>query len=371
MGDRHQDRRGRLAALLAGVPAGPVDAALITGVANVRYLTGLASTNAVLLVRAAGTAVLATDARYAGTAAEVCPDLPCVVERATAQALTALAAESGVRRLGFEAHHVSVERHAELAAMGKGGARPAAPSQVELVPLGRPVEELRTVKDEAEISLLREACAITDRAFAAVLPLIGPGVTEREIAVALERHMVDLGAEGPAFDSIVASGPHGAIPHHRPGGRAIARGDLVTMDFGARYGGYHADMTRTVAVGAAAGWQRTIYALVKDAQRAGIDAARPDAGVQEVDGAARAVIEAAGHGDDFPHGLGHGVGLEIHEAPMLGYGKTGKLGDRVPITAEPGVYLKGRGGVRIEDTLVVRPNGPEILTKTTKDLLVL
>ncbi|MFC7566340.1 M24 family metallopeptidase [Actinomadura namibiensis] len=240
-----------------------------------------------------------------------------------------------------------------------------------LAPLPPLVEELRFVKGEDEIVLLAEACAITDRAFDAVLPRLRPGLTERQVAVALERQMVDFGAEGIAFESIVASGPNGAVPHHRPGDRALQPGDLVTMDFGARYAGYHADMTRTVAIGEPAGWQRDVYDLVRAAQQAAVDAAVPDTDVSRVDAAARDLIAAAGHGADFTHGLGHGVGLEIHEAPLMGYGRTGKLMDRVPITAEPGVYLAGRGGVRIEDTLVVRANGPELLTKTTKDLLVL
>ncbi|MFI0445173.1 M24 family metallopeptidase [Actinomadura sp. 6N118] len=359
MGELHETRRGRLTELLA---ANDIEAMLVTRLVNVRYLTGLASSNAALLVRADGPAVLATDARYAGTAAEVCPDLELVVERQTAQVLTTLAAGEGVRRLGFEAHDVTVEKHTELVALERG---------IRLPPVSRPVEGLRKVKDEAELALLREACAITDRAFEHILPMVRPGMTERQIAVALERQMIDLGAEAPAFDSIIASGPNGAVPHHHPGDREIETGDLVTMDFGARYGGYHADMTRTVAVGRVADWQRDVYELVKRAQQAAVDAARPGAETKVVDAAARDLIAAAGHGDDFPHGLGHGVGLEIHEAPLMGYDKTGKLMDRVPVTAEPGVYLAGRGGVRIEDTLVVRADGPELLTKTTKELLVL
>ncbi|WP_067489992.1 M24 family metallopeptidase [Actinomadura hibisca] len=359
MGETHEARRDRLAALVADNGA---DALLVTRLVNVRYLTGLDSSNAALLVRADGPAVLATDARYGGMAAQVCPELEVIVARPTAESLVTLAADAGVARLGFEAHDLTVEKHAALAAMDGG---------IAFMPLGHPVEELRRVKDEHEITLLAEACAITDRAFDAVLPTLRPGLTEREIAVALERHMVDFGAEGVAFASIVASGPNGAIPHHHPGGRAVAAGDLVTMDFGARYGGYHADMTRTVAIGEPAAWQREIYELVRRAQQAAIDAAVPGADTAAVDAAARDLIKAAGHGDDFPHGLGHGVGLEIHEAPLMGYDRTGKLRDRVPITAEPGVYLTGRGGVRIEDTLVVRAAGPELLTKTTKELLVL
>ncbi|MBC6461023.1 M24 family metallopeptidase [Actinomadura sp. HBU206391] len=357
MSEIHNLRRDRLAQVVARRDA---EAALITDLVNVRYLTGLASSNAALLMYADGASVLCTDGRYVGIAASACPELELIVDRLTARALVAHAAAGGVRRLAFEAHALTVEAHGELAE--------EAPS---LVPLGRAVEELRRVKDEAEIDLLREACAITDQAFADVHTMIAPGVTEREVAIALERRMVDLGAERPAFESIVASGPNGAIPHHRAGARAIGAGDLVTMDFGALCGGYHADMTRTVAVGRVAEWQRSVYDLVATAQRAGCEAAVPDAEVGAVDSAARDIIKEAGHGDDFTHGLGHGVGLEIHEAPLLGYDKTGKLVDRVAITAEPGVYLAGRGGVRIEDTLVVRADGPELLTKTTKELLVL
>ncbi|MCP9954961.1 aminopeptidase P family protein [Actinomadura madurae] len=358
MGETHLARRRRLAALVAERDAG---ALLVTRLVNVRYLTGLDSSRAALLVPAGGDAVLATDGRYAGMAAEVCPELPIIVDRQVAHVLLKRAAEDGHGRVGFEAHDMTVEQHAGLAADAEG----------ELVPLGHLVEELRRVKDEEEIALLREACAITDRAFAAVLSEIRAGVTERAVAVALERAMVDLGAERPAFESIIASGPNGAVPHHHPGGRELERGDLVTLDFGALYGGYHADMTRTVAIGEPADWQRDLYDLVHRAQRAALDAAVPGAETKAVDAAARDVIAAAGHGDAFPHGLGHGVGLEIHEAPLMGYDKTGKLVDRVPITAEPGVYLAGRGGVRIEDTLVVRAGGPELLTTTTKDLLVL
>jgi Xaa-Pro aminopeptidase len=242
------------------------------------------------------------------------------------------------------------------------------------------VEELRVVKDEEEIALLARACEITGAAFDLVVTQIRAGMTEREVAVLIERAMVDAGAEKPAFDTIVASGPNGAIPHHSPGGRRIEPGDMITIDCGARYAGYHADMTRTVVLGPPAGWQREVYGLVAAAQRAGITAAVPGAAAADVDAAARDMIKAAGHGEHFGHGLGHGVGLEIHEAPQLGVARPGTLGDRVPITVEPGVYLPGMGGVRIEDTLVVRSGAgraaPRDLLTTTKtvtpgELLVL
>ncbi|WP_285779796.1 Xaa-Pro peptidase family protein [Microtetraspora sp. NBRC 13810] len=352
----HAARRARLAAALPELSA---DAVLVTKPVNVRYLTGLASSNAALLVRVgeAG-AVLATDVRYIETARRICPDVEIVQERDVAGALAGRAAGA---RLAVEAHHMPVAEFHRL-----GDARGAT-----LVPVSAPVERLRVVKDEAEIDLLRTACAITDQAFADVLPVIRPGVTEREIARALETRMAELGADKPAFDSIVAAGPNGAVPHHSPGDRPVRRGDLVTMDFGALSAGYHADMTRTVAVGEPAGWQRDLYDLVREAQRAGRHALRRGASAHDVDAAAREVIAAAGHAGDFGHGLGHGVGLEIHEDPFLGPDKPGRIEDRVPITVEPGVYLPGKGGVRIEDTLVARDDRPELLTKTTKELLVL
>ncbi len=357
MPETHAARRERLQAVLA---AGDADAALITSLVNVRYLTGLDNSNAALLVPADGRAVLATDSRYALTAERDCPDLELLTCRAVESALADLASGRGLRRLAFEAHEMTVERCDALTS----GAGELAPR-----PLGRVVEELRMVKDDAEIALLGRACAITGAAFDEVAPRIAAGMTEHELAVLIDRAMVDAGAEKPAFDTIVASGPNGAIPHHTPSARAFAPGDLITVDCGARYGGYHADMTRTVVLGDPAGWQRDLYALVAAAQRAGIDAAEPGAPVADVDAAARDVIAAAGHGEHFSHGLGHGVGLEIHEAPMLGHGRPGRLADRVPITVEPGIYLPGRGGVRIEDTLVVRSGASasarDLLTTTT------
>jgi len=364
MSEIHAARRARVQAKIAALGA---DAALITSLVNVRYLTGLASSNAAVLLPADGQGILGTDSRYAPTAARDCPDLELLIDRFIEPALVGLAAARELRRIAFEAQEMTVERHAALAAANR---------ELTLIPLGRAVEELRMVKDEAEIELLARACAITSEAFSLVLPAIRPGMTERQFAILLERAMTDRGAEGLAFDSIVASGPNGATPHHMPADRPFAAGDLVTVDCGARFGGYHADMTRTVVIGEPAAWQQEIYELVAAAQRAGVAAIRVGASVAAVDAAARDMIAAAGHGDHFQHGLGHGIGLEVHEAPMIGYGKTGTLRDRVPVTVEPGIYLPGKGGVRIEDTLVVRAGtgvagSAETLTTTTRELLVL
>jgi len=287
------------------------------------------------------------------------------VDRSCGPALIAWAAGRGLRRVGIEAHVVTL---AGLDLLRAAAGEPP----LELVSLQEPVESLRTTKDEAELSLIEQACAISDHALSELFTTITVGRTERELAHELEHRMHVLGAEAPAFASIVAGGSHSAIPHHEPTDRPLERGDLLKIDFGARVGGYHADMTRTVVVGARPQrWQQEIHDLVAAAAQVGREALTPGAAAIDVDAAARAVIEAAGHGADFPHGLGHGVGLQIHEAPMMGPTANGRLADRVPVTVEPGVYLPGRGGVRIEDTLVVRDGAPALLTTTTRELLVL
>jgi Xaa-Pro aminopeptidase len=361
MPEIHAARRRRAQELVRESGA---DAALITAGPNVRYLTGLASSNAALLLPAEGDgALLATDSRYTGAARRDAPDLDLVEERFIEARLATEASRRGVGRLAFEAHEMTVERHEELAMRADG---------VATIPFGRKIESLRLVKDTEELERLAVACQLTDAALAEVLPRIRPGMSERMLATLLDHTMALLGADRPAFDTIVASGPNGAIPHHAPTDRELARGDLVTMDFGALHDGYHADMTRTVAIGAVADWQREVYDLVALAQQAGIATLEDGVEAGAVDAAARDLIEAAGHAAHFQHGLGHGVGLEIHEAPMLGYGRTGKLTDRVPVTVEPGVYLPGEGGVRIEDVLVVTAGDrARFLTSTTRELLVL
>jgi Xaa-Pro aminopeptidase len=363
MPDIHAVRRERTQAKVAECDA---DAVLVTSPPNVRYLTGLASSNAALLLPASGRGLLATDSRYELAARRDCADIELIIGRFIEALLAGEMTRRGMRRVAFEAHEMTMERHRDLAAGAEG---------VTLVPFGRGIEDLRTVKDTTEIELLATACRISSQALADMLPRIRPGLTERALAAGLEYRMTELGAEKPAFDTIVASGPNGAIPHHAPSDRPMRHGDLVTIDFGARYGGYHADMTRTVALGEPAGWQLEIYQLVAAAQRAGVAAARLGAEVGEVDAAARDLISAAGHGEHFQHGLGHGVGLEVHEAPMIGYGRTGKLAYRVPVTVEPGIYLPGTGGVRIEDVLVVgagaADGAAQILTTTTRELLAL
>ena len=354
MPEVHAARRNALRALL-----GDADAVLVSRLVNVRYLTGFTGSNGALLVTR-DAEVLATDGRYIEQSARQAPDVERAIVAGPLTALTERAAKAGVARLAFESHDMTVDTYETLTQVG--------PS---LTKLGRAVESLRAVKDEEEIGLLREACAVADRAFARLLPRLAPGRTEKEVGRELEALMLEEGGDGPSFETIVASGPNSAVPHHRPTDRVLAPGELVKLDFGSLYRGYHSDMTRTVVLGPIADWQRDVYALVERAQAAGRAALGIGAVTGEVDKAARDVIVEAGHGDDYTHSLGHGVGLEIHEAPTLRAGGADALGDRTPVTVEPGVYLAGRGGVRIEDTLVVRADGPELLTTTPKELIVL
>ena len=347
----------RRAALRATLRQRELDALLVTNLLNVRYLTGFTGSNAALLVPADpdADAVFCTDGRYRTQAEAQVPDLERVVDRLCDTVL--LARVGGAARIGYESHHVTVDRLDALA----GALAGAAPS-AELVRASGLVEEQRLVKDDAEVEALRMACAAADRALAGLVEHGGlrPGRTEREIARELEGRMLDHGAAGPSFESIVAAGAHSAVPHHRPTDAVVKAGDLVKLDFGALVDGYHSDMTRTLVVGRAADWQRELYELVVASQAAGRAALA----------AARGVVERAGYGEQFPHGLGHGVGLEIHEAPALSKAGAGTLLPGMAVTVEPGVYLAGRGGVRIEDTLVVRAGAPELLTLTTKELVV-
>jgi Xaa-Pro aminopeptidase len=334
----------------------------------VRYLSGFTGSNAALLVRADDeTPVLATDGRYLTQAAQQSPDAEIVIERACGLHLAARAAADGVRRLGFESHVVTVDNYANLQ---------RATPDVEFIRAAGTVEVLREVKDAGELALLRLACEAADSALLELVETGGlrPGRTEKQVGRELESRMLDHGADGISFETIVATGPNSAIPHHRPTDAVLAAGDFVKIDFGALVCGYHSDMTRTFALAPVAQWQRDVYDLVATAQRAGREALAPGAILKDVDGASRQVIADAGYAENFGHGLGHGVGLEIHEAPGISASAPGTLLAGSAVTVEPGVYLPGRGGVRIEDTLVVGSDdsrAPELLTRFPKELAVL
>ncbi len=352
----HALRRERLAAELR---ARGLDALLVTRLPNVRYLTGFTGSNGQVLVAADGRAVLLTDGRYEGQAAREAPDLERRVSRDRALAPAALEAARalGAARLGFEAT-LAYREARELEERADG---------LEVSAAEGVVERLRWEKDPDELRALERA---HDLAFERLPGLLREGVSEREVGLELEVAVRRAGAEALAFDPIVAFGEHAAEPHHRPCDRPLRRGDVVELDLGARASGYHADMTRTVAFGEPPGELRDLHALVARAQAAGLAALRAGATTGEVDGAAREVIAEAGLGERFPHGLGHGVGLEIHEGPWLRPGGTEPVPAGAVVTVEPGVYVPGLGGVRIEDAAVVGPEGARALGRVPRELVV-
>ncbi len=351
-------RRERFAARLSELG---FDAILITRLPNVRYLTGFTGSNGQVLLHADRTTFL-TDGRYTEQSRREVPDL----ERTTYSAFPSAFADAcralEVARVGFEAGGVTYKLYRDLAEAGDG---------VELVAVGEEVERLRWIKEPEEVEMIAEAQAVTDDCFDRIVAKLSEGMTEREVALEMELIMRQNGADGLAFDSIVAFGESAAEPHHHPGDRDLRRGDVVKLDFGALYRGYHADMTRTVAYGEPPPELREIHDLVKAAQQAGIDAVKPGIAGSEPDAAARAVIDEAGRGREFSHSLGHGVGLEIHEGPTLRAKSDDVLPVGAVVTVEPGVYVPGLGGVRIEDMVEVTEDGCRPMPRSTKDLVVL
>jgi Xaa-Pro aminopeptidase len=338
------------------------DGLVVSTLVNVRYLTGFTGSNGALVLRADGGGTFLTDGRYRDQAAAEVPDLEHVVTRDLLGVAGERAAAAG-GRWAVETHALSVDGHARLAEAAAG---------VTLVPSDRVVERAREVKDDVEVAALREACRISVAALEGLWagPLVGR--TEREVARDLEWRMLELGAEAVAFETILASGPHTAIPHHQPTDRVLAEGDLLKSDFGARVAGYHADCTRTVVLGRADAWQREVHAAVRASQAAGVEALREGRPVAESDAVARGVLDEAGWLEHFTTGLGHGVGLQIHEDPFIAASHAGTLASRTTLTMEPGIYVPGRGGVRIEDTVLVTPAAtgtPEVLTDLTTELL--
>lgn len=357
---RFAKRRRALASKLAGQR---VDQMLVTHLTHVRYLSGFSGSNGSVILSKDLTAKVSTDGRYRTQIAEEVRDLECVEARDTAVAL--LKEVQGPRRVGFEADYVS---HSQLEKL-----KAAAGEDVTLVPVSGVIEGIRLYKDPLELQRLREVADLANSSFAELLADggIAPGRREFEVAADLEYRMRMKGAERPSFDTIVASGPNSAKPHHGAGNRVIEDGDLVTIDFGAHLAGFNSDTTRTVVVGQASDFAKEIYGIVLEAQLAGCEAAVPGANLVDVDRACRDIIERAGYGEYFVHSTGHGLGLDVHEAPYAAVTGSGQLAENMTLTIEPGIYVPGKGGVRIEDSLIITSGTPENLTKLDKDLLIL
>jgi Xaa-Pro aminopeptidase len=352
----------RLKALRRLMANNGLDALMVSSAENRMYISGFTGSSGLLLVTPAE-AYLLTDGRYGVQARLEAPDWHLLQpEDVSPEVFAGICRERRLTRIGFEKDGVTYQQYEKLQVYFEG---------LELRPVLGLIESLRLIKDVEEIAKLQEAGVVTGAAFCYMLGRMHPGQTEQEIASCIECFMRSRGGGMPAFETIVAAGERGAMPHAQATDCEIRNGQLVVMDFGARCQGYMSDLTRTVCVGQSKSKQRHVYEVVLEAQQTALDLIRPGVAASQVDAAARQVIAGAGFGDYFTHALGHGVGLNIHEAPRLAPKQEMTLKTGMVMTVEPGIYIPGWGGVRIEDTVLVTETGCEILTPVTKDFIVI
>lgn len=362
----------RLDRLRAALREQNLDALLVTNPENRRYLSGYTghdsgADSAGALLISPGEVVLITDGRYIEQAGDECPSVRLVKrEGEFAPVAAQVIRELGAGRVGFEATHVTVALRDDLEAALKEQQPEGAPV-VSLVATRKLVEPLRAVKDASELAAIERAVQITDDTFAYLCGWLRPGLTERQVALEIERYMREHGADGVAFNPIVASGPNAALPHATPTDRALGLGEPITIDMGARYAGYCSDLTRTVCLGEPGPEAQALYDAVLAAQTAATEGLRPGLNGKEADALARDALTASGHGEHFLHSLGHGLGLEIHENPRLSkFGEEHQLATGMVVTVEPGAYISGKTGVRIEDTAVITEDGVRVLSRAHK-----
>jgi Xaa-Pro aminopeptidase len=358
------DYEGRQARLRRLLEQEGLDGLYLTSLPNLRYLCGFTGSNGSLLIAPERTRFL-TDSRYRTRSKEEVEAAEIEVygfREELEAAVPKAVQELGLDRVGFEAANVSVAQLEKMSEWFKG---------FDLRPTEGLVERLRRIKDPQELELIKTAAAITDEGFSFILDHVEVGKSERQIALDLEFYLRRMGADDVSFDPIVAAGERSAMPHARPGDQKIAKGSFLLFDFGCSYMGYCSDFTRTVLVGPADDWHREIYELVAQAQKSGLSAVAAGKAAAEVDKAARDVVDAAGLSEAFGHGLGHGVGLEIHEAPTIRKASIDILEAGNVVTIEPGAYFEGRGGVRIEDLVLVTENGADVLSLASKELILL
>ncbi len=336
-----------------------LDAMVVTHPQNRRYLSGFTGSDGALVITP-DQAILVTDFRYLEQAQGESPhfELAKATTDLFPKAVRELVAKSGVQRVGFESHHLSVANHSDWSAEAAG---------FELIPVKELVEEMRAIKDEGELEKIRRAVALGDAGMAHIRDFIAPGMTEKEVAWELEAHMRTHGAEAAGFDIIVASGPNGSMAHAPISDRVIQVGEPIVIDVGARVDGYHSDLTRTLVLGEPDARFQEIYDVVLKAQGAALEGIKPGMTGREADALARDVIEEAGYGEHFGHGLGHSLGLAVHENPRGSKVSEDVLRPGMTLTVEPGIYIPGWGGVRIEDLVVIREDGVEVLSQADKD----
>lgn len=352
----------RLKRLRASMAEKKLDAYLVTDLKNIRYLTGFTGSSAYAVV-SADKAFFLTDPRYTAQSREEVKGFRIRIFKKALDTVVQTVGELKAGVVGFESASVSFDNYTKLARAMRGKSR--------LKPSPGLVSALRGVKDPFEIEKISEAAKLLDKGFNHAMKVVKPGAIERDAAFAIETFWRKRGAESLAFDTIIASGERGALPHGKASEKRIKKGELVVVDMGALLNGYNSDETRTFVTGRPTAKQKEVYQVVRDAQAAGIESIRPGVKAAAVDLAARSVIKKAGYGKYFGHGTGHGVGLDIHEGPGLGPTSVDVLEEGTVITVEPGIYIPGWGGVRIEDMALVTKNGAKLLTSTTRDLVIL
>nr|WP_235612883.1 Xaa-Pro peptidase family protein [Moorella sp. Hama-1] len=355
---------GRLEQLRALMVRAGISALWVRQEENRRYLSGFTGDSGSLIITPTA-AYLLTDGRFSEQARKEAPDFQVVdLGPDPWDKMGTVLVNTGIEQLSFEAEYTTYATYAEFQEHARDWEQP-----VTLAPVKNFIDKLRQVKDQGEIATLERAIAIADAGFNHLLTILRPGLTERDVALELEYYLGKQGSSGPSFTTIIASGPRSALPHGVAGERILQPGDLVVMDFGAVYDGYHSDLTRTVALAPAPGEWRRLYDLVLAAQEKAITAIRPGMTGREVDAVAREHIAAAGYGEYFSHGLGHGVGLAIHEAPTLSIRSEVQLAPGMVVTVEPGVYLPGQGGIRIEDVVLIQEGGARVLSRAPKNFI--
>lgn len=336
-----------------------IDACIIRGMDNIFYLTGFRGSEGMVVVNRE-TTVLMTDSRYITHAREVARDAVVVEMRNRKKDIGDLFDRYSIKRAGFDSSHTTYGEYEFLR---------ETLDDVQLLPIGSKVEGIRICKDGEEIAAIRKAIDVATEAFVQTVGRLVPGRTEREIANELDYAMRRLGAEKPAFDTIVASGPRAALPHAEPSDREIREGETVIIDFGARVDGYCSDETCTVTVGALTGKLAEIFDIVNEARKLGIDSVKAGMPVSELDRVVRDRISSAGYGEYFRHSTGHGIGIAVHEAPTVNLSANGDFRENMVVTVEPGIYIPGLGGVRLEDMVVIESEGARVLTKIEKDAI--
>jgi Xaa-Pro aminopeptidase len=338
-----------------------LDGFLVTSLENIRYFSGFTGSDAALILTEDRRHLL-TDSRYTIQAQAEAQGYEIVEYRKKAEGIADTVLTRHLGRLGFESEHLNYALHANLS---------RELPQTRLVPLDEEIRTARIRKDASEIRSLRKTISIAEAALLNSLHLFKPGVVEKEVAREIEFEMRRLGADAVAFETIVASGERGALPHGKASDRKLKKGDFIIVDFGARHNGYHSDETCTLSLGSPTSEQKKVYSVVREAHDRAIATIRPGVSFEEIDHAARDYIRDKGHGNRFAHGLGHGVGLAVHEEPRISFDSSGVTETGMVFTIEPGIYIPDWGGVRIEDMVLVKPEGCEVLTHVDKELKVL